>query len=260
MQMKTDKPYAVFLDVDGTLAGNTLRFSPRNVNAITKARAAGHFVFVNTGRALGNIPEELFDAMKVCDGFIAGSGTYLECNGKTFSDVCLDRSLLRELCEYLLPRKDLWAVFECKKSILGVNSVPEEWGVKKFIGSPDDLDTVYADENVEVTAVGKTPPDDFIERFGERMRIIVMRDFADCIPNGCSKANGMKKVLNALNIPVERSIAMGDSENDLDMLSAAGISVAVANAAPKVLEAADMVTDSNLNDGVAKALEKLLGL
>lgn len=259
--MSDQNSWGVFLDVDGTLAGNdSFKFSERNVNAIKKARAAGHAVFVNTGRALGNIPAELAEELRVCDGYIAGSGTYLEMNGKILSDVCLDRALLRELCEYLLPRKDLWAVFECKESILGVNAVPEEWGVKKFIRSPDDFDTVYADEDVQVTAVGKTPPEDFIARFGERMRIIVMRDFADCIPNGCSKADGMRKALKELGIPPQRSIAMGDSENDLDMLSAAGISVAVANAAPKVLEAADVVTDTNVNDGVGKALEKLLEL
>lgn len=132
--------------------------------------------------------------------------------------------------------------------------------MKKFVHAPDDFDTVYADELVEVTAVGKIPPDDFDVLFGDRLRIIRMRDFADCILPGCSKAEGMLTVLGELGIPPKRSIAMGDSENDLDMFSAAGICVAVANAAPKVLQAADMTTDANIDDGVGKAIEKLLRL
>lgn len=258
--MTTNEPFAVFLDVDGTLTGDSFRFSQRNVNAIKKARAAGHYVFINTGRALGNIPPELLSEFKVCDGFIAGSGTYLVWNNEVFSDVSFSKDFLRELCRYLLSRKDLWAVFECKKSIIGLHNVPEEWGVKKFVTDENDFFTVFTDEEVEVTAVGTLPPAEFDELFGDRMRIIRMRDFADCIPNGCSKDNGMKKVLQALNIPKERSICMGDSENDLDMFAAAGFCVAVANAAPKVLEAADMITDSIVDDGVGKALEKLLHL
>lgn len=255
--MNKTLPYAVFLDIDGTLVDGTGVISPRNAAAIKKAREAGHYVFINTGRALGNIPKHFFDFIDLTDGIVAGSGTYLEFNGKTFLDAHFDRSVLKEFCAFILGNKDLWAVLECKNGIIGLNSVPKAWGVKRFIKSENDFDDVFAGELAEVIAVGDKPTREFIELFRDKMRIITMSDFADCIPAGCSKANGMLALLKELNIPVERSIAVGDSENDLDMLAAAGISVAVANAAPKVLEAADIVTDSNVNDGVGKLLEKL---
>lgn len=256
--MINKEPWAVFLDIDGTLLGNSSVISDRNAAAIKKAREAGHYVFINTGRAMGNIPAEFFDFIALTDGLIAGSGTYLELNGKTFFDGSFNKNTLKELAAYVLANKDIWAVLECKKSIIGINEVPTEWGVKKFIRGVSDIDGKYADELVEVIAVGKTPPPELEALFGDRMRIIRMKNFADCIINGCSKSEGMRTVLQELGIPPERSIAMGDSENDLDMLAAAGISVAVANAAPAVLKAADITTDANVDDGVGKAIEKLL--
>lgn len=53
-------------------------------------------------------------------------------------------------------------------------------------------------------------------------------------------------------------MAIGDSQNDLDMLKAAGFSVAMANAAQEVKDAADYVTLSNDEDGVAAVVEKFV--
>ena len=53
-------------------------------------------------------------------------------------------------------------------------------------------------------------------------------------------------------------MAFGDAENDIPMLRAAGVGVAMGNADPAVKAAADMVTLSNNEDGIAAALEKLL--
>ena len=61
-----------------------------------------------------------------------------------------------------------------------------------------------------------------------------------------------------LNIPRVRIIAIGDDENDLGMLEVAGISVAMGNAGEKLAGVASFVTDSNDEDGAAKAIEKIL--
>ena len=64
--------------------------------------------------------------------------------------------------------------------------------------------------------------------------------------------------LAAINELRENTIAVGDSNNDYDMLTYAGIGVAMANSQQSILDIADYVTDSNLNCGVAKAIEKFL--
>ena len=73
---------------------------------------------------------------------------------------------------------------------------------------------------------------------------------------GVSKASGLATVCAQLGVPAEGVVAFGDMPNDLPMLAWAGTGVAVANAHPEVLAAADEVTASNDDDGVAEYLSR----
>ncbi len=73
---------------------------------------------------------------------------------------------------------------------------------------------------------------------------------------GVSKASGLATVCGQLGVPAAEVVAFGDMPNDLPMLSWAGTGVAVANAHPEVLAAADEVTGSNDDDGVADYLSR----
>jgi Cof subfamily protein (haloacid dehalogenase superfamily) len=76
---------------------------------------------------------------------------------------------------------------------------------------------------------------------------------------GVSKGSGLASLCASLGIARERVVAFGDMPNDLPMLGWAGRGVAVANAHPDVLAAADEVTASNDEDGVARVLERWAG-
>ena len=82
----------------------------------------------------------------------------------------------------------------------------------------------------------------------------------DVISKEGGKRNAMLGVLEQYGIQPEESIAFGDSENDKDMLRAAGIGVAMGNAAPEVLQRAAYQTVTNGEDGVARFLAQQLGL
>ena len=73
---------------------------------------------------------------------------------------------------------------------------------------------------------------------------------------GVSKASGLAAFAEEAGVPAADVVAFGDMPNDLPMLAWAGYSVAVANAHPEVLEAADFVTSSNDDDGVAQVLDR----
>ena len=75
---------------------------------------------------------------------------------------------------------------------------------------------------------------------------------------GVSKASALAAVCSARGIAAEEVIAFGDMPNDLPMLTWAGRGVAVANAHPEVLAAADEITAGNDECGVAQVLERLL--
>ena len=78
----------------------------------------------------------------------------------------------------------------------------------------------------------------------------------EIIPKGCNKATGITDMARIHNIPMEEVMALGDYENDEDMLRAAGLGVAMGNASDYLKNLADAVTDTNDNDGVAKAIEQ----
>jgi hydroxymethylpyrimidine pyrophosphatase-like HAD family hydrolase len=75
---------------------------------------------------------------------------------------------------------------------------------------------------------------------------------------GVTKARALERLCARLGVHREEVVAVGDMENDLAMLAWAGHAVAVANAQQNVLDAADEVTASNLDDGVAQVLERLV--
>uniref|UniRef100_UPI000B197650 HAD hydrolase family protein n=1 Tax=Paenibacillus dakarensis TaxID=1527293 RepID=UPI000B197650 len=73
---------------------------------------------------------------------------------------------------------------------------------------------------------------------------------------GITKESGMLEVCNMLGIPMSEVIAMGDSENDVKLLKAAGLGVAMGNAGEHIKSIADVVTATNNEDGVAQAIKK----
>jgi hydroxymethylpyrimidine pyrophosphatase-like HAD family hydrolase len=75
---------------------------------------------------------------------------------------------------------------------------------------------------------------------------------------GVTKAWALERLCARLGVQSEEVVAIGDMENDLAMLAWAGHAVAVANAQRNVRDAADEVTASNVDDGVAEVLERLV--
>lgn len=96
---------------------------------------------------------------------------------------------------------------------------------------------------------------DTLEKTGYTSSEDRLLDIAHCSVN---KGNGLKKLAELLEIPLSCVCAMGDYENDIPMLQAAGYSVAMGNGSEAVKEAADFVTRSNEKSGVAYAMEQFL--
>lgn len=72
---------------------------------------------------------------------------------------------------------------------------------------------------------------------------------------GITKATGLKQITNYLNIPIEDTIAIGESLNDLDILQEAGLSICMGNGADECKKKADFVTKDISDDGLAYALK-----
>ena len=78
----------------------------------------------------------------------------------------------------------------------------------------------------------------------------------EVVPLGISKATGVEELARPLGITAEEVVAFGDMPNDVPMLRWAGLGVAMGNAHPEAVAAADEVTATKADDGVARVLER----
>ena len=75
-------------------------------------------------------------------------------------------------------------------------------------------------------------------------------------PPGVTKALGLQFLCDYLDIPIEETVAVGDADNDLDVLKAAGLSVAMGNANDRVKQLCDVQVADNDHDGIAEVIDR----
>lgn len=83
-------------------------------------------------------------------------------------------------------------------------------------------------------------------------------DNFEVMRNGSTKGDAVRYLANYFGIDKEEVMCIGDSENDLSMIKYAGTGIAMGNASEDIKSVADYVTDTNVNDGVAKAINKFV--
>ncbi len=120
------------------------------------------------------------------------------------------------------------------------------WDINKLLGTgePEYIDRLRKDA---------------IEYFGSDLGIYCSDPFfLELVSPGVDKASSMDILLKKLGLTRAEMICIGDGYNDISMIEAAGLGVAMANAQPAVLEAADFVTKSNNEDGVVAVINQFI--
>jgi len=251
---------AIFLDIDGTLSWNSEAPCPEDIAALRAARAQGHFVFINTGRSSGFVPPVLREA-DYLDGFLCGCGTQLIMDGRQVFGGELSRPFLRRVAAFHLARPARWCLFEAEDNVYNLNG-PLMYPHFKRVTREDDFETVYADVRVtKLTIMGHGQADAEEHALFDGVLELVEQtksNWYEAILPGNGKGRGLRRVCAHLGIPIENSIAVGDSENDLDMFAHAGVSVAMENASEAALQAAQLMTGKCGEGGVARAVRALV--
>ncbi len=261
--MNTDsKKYAVFLDIDGTLMGTSDDALQKNLDVIKKVRSLGHKVFVNTGRSTAYMPKKI-DLKANFDGIISGAGARIIIDDNEIFSQLIPVPLAKEFCKYSI-EKGIFGILEGVEKMFYTGEYygeyqPEEADWVRF--DTENLDEIVADDALveKFTVLGQVPTD-VTDRLGGDCVLLQHSSYAEIIVGGCSKSRAMHYAMEFLGIPQKRSIAMGDSMNDFDMIEKAGIGVAMGNAVPEIKDIADMITEDVNSAGVASALEKIFSL
>ncbi|MEN3307669.1 MAG: hypothetical protein V7603_3871 [Micromonosporaceae bacterium] len=261
-------PRLIATDLDGTLVGAGFAVSRRNALALTRASAAGTVVVLVTGRPIRWLPLVYADL---------GAGYPAVCaNGAVVYDPTED--LVRDSWP-LRPAEVREVCTRLRDRVPGVLFAAEVDGGRRLLHEPAwpvrhdadnraqaaDLDELAGTPVVKLLA--RDPgrdSDSFTALAGATVGDLVeathssYSGLVEMSRRGVTKATGLARVAAERGITAPDVLAFGDMPNDISMLSWAGRSVVVANAHPLARAAADEITLSNVDDGVAAYLEPLL--
>lgn len=259
-----DCSYIIALDLDGTLTNDRKEITPRTRELLITLQHKGARVCLASGRPpYGMRPL----AEQLC---MADYGGVLLCYNGGYVEECSTGKVLteRHIDESLLPRLIEWQ----QETGMTLMTYHED---KIYTEHPDDPYVAQSSRNNKMRVVGVK---DFLHDVprpinkclmvgspelvrqwegymaGEmqgRMHILHSTPyFIELLPLGIDKGIALNSLLSHYGMSADRLIAFGDSHNDIDMLTTAGIGVAMGNAEEEVKSAADHITLSNEEDGV----------
>ena len=263
-----------FTDLDGTLLNHEGKISEATKNVLDRWILTGNKLILSSGRPLNSILEVKHDAELNYPGMliIANNGSLIyDCDSETvlqridipfdhvkyildtakklgvhcqtYTDTHIVCEQYNEELEFYVNRIHLPCIIS--SDVVGELTIPPLKLLAIDIHNFDNLEALR--KELLPWAEGK------IEMLYSSTRLL------EFIHADSGKGNAVRTICKMFNVPIEDSLAAGDMNNDLSMIEAAGIGIAMKNAMPKLKEMADIVTDEdNEHDGLVTVLEKYL--
>lgn len=269
----------LFFDIDGTLAHTGQSPTPATVSAIRQLRANGHKAFLSTGRTVDSIPHAVAEIG--FDGGIFSPGAVIAYENQIFAQHFMSGALVRDILSVIQRESGFFALETPDgrfNSDNGAQMLPQ---IDTTSVSPNMMQLAY-NVLLDSTAISYSRyngqpvykiayyfhnwafPSLISGELNDRVKVVpfpnipgfplAMGEISD--PN-ITKGRALLELCEHLNIPVSSTIAFGDSMNDYEILSTAGLGVAMGNADPELKEQANLVCDRCENDGIAKPLRLL---
>lgn len=257
---------AVFLDIDGTLIdclNGLTDITPTVKKEIRVLQANGDYVFLATGRPYAFLSKALLDFG--FDGFILTNGSQVQTKNNIIFKEPLEKTFIKNLVvdfenlkiQYML-QGEIYSYM--KENCKEFYSIYDDYSIsRKYLKTSYDLENIDT-YKIEMLCTDKKGIDyclglgndsyDNIHNFNERSFELYSKKN--------TKATGILKALDYLNIPLENSYAFGDGINDIEMLSTVGYGIAMGNASDEVKTYAKAVTDTVHNDGIALGIRKYI--
>jgi Cof subfamily protein (haloacid dehalogenase superfamily) len=266
------QPALIACDVDGTLFDENETITPRTRDAVRAAVTAGARFVVATGRPprwIRPVVEALgFAPMAVCAN---GAVIYDSATDRVVSAQTLAVDTLGELAEIATR-----AIPGAGLAVERIGERAHDTATPQFISSPGYEHAWLNPDNTEVSIedlLSAPAIKLLIRKTGARSADMAAElskhvgiegditystnnGLVEIVPLGISKATGVQEIAKPLGISNDEVVAFGDMPNDVPMLLWAGLGVAMGNAHPDALAAADEVTAPNTDDGVGRVLER----
>lgn len=258
---------AVFLDLDDTLLDSNKNISEENQEAIKYVKEKGGQVFIASGRSI-EVTKKYRNLIEANTYIIYSNGAGIfdcDANEKLFS-ADMEKEIVLKLYNYAI-KNDIGIRIDTpygryingEKYAIKLDVVFEDEGEKIIIDN-DILQVSFLSESEEKRSkviefidknIHKTVKIENIFKTGYNEEFFAI----NLVNTNVSKGNAISGLCKFLKIDIKDVIAIGDGLNDISMIKMAGLGVAMANAESKVKEAADEITSTNLENGVAKILK-----
>jgi len=264
----------ICIDVDGTLYNDQKIIPEENKKAIQEARRKGIHVAITTGRMYHY--GHLYGGMLGTDTItIASNGAFVKYQSEILNHQRLsyeDTLFMKEKIEKysFFAHYNTWNALVCKGDLgdgngyLAANEkLPAD--MKIDIVVTEDLENEFLDRKdqfLKAIVFSRGRHEDLRklrEEFRDHPRLGVASSSVDnleIVRKDVGKEKGIEALMKKLCITQEEVMAIGDAENDLSMIRFAGLGVAMGNASDEVKEAADFITETNNEAGVAKAITR----
>ena len=266
----------ICFDLDGTFLDDQKNIPPENLRVLEAAAARGVWIVPATGRIVPGLPEPL-RTLPFMRWYITSNGAYVydakEDRIAARSEIGVERAL-----EFYRCADELGVLYDCYQN---------DWGYMTA-WMLDEAERVIPDPGIrELIRTLRSPVPELKEYLREKgeplqkmqlyftdlsLRSKVLEELPARFPDlrftssvpfnieinaaGATKGQAMQRLCGLLGLAPEQVLALGDGTNDLDMITSAGIGVAMANAEASVRAAADVVTGNNNEGGFAAAVQR----
>lgn len=257
----------ICLDLDGTLLNDEKEIDPEDIREIREASEKGIEIALVTGRmpaATEPIAKKLgVPCILACD-----AGTYIEkenqCISSEYLPIAAMRMVYMAADNFRIPlwifRHKQWFVTGMdpviKKEIETIHYIPRQVSMEELVHE-------WEKEGIcpNKLLIGAEP--ETVQKVYSRLKELRIEGidmacssdhFLEIFPKGMNKGRALELICRAQNIDPEDTYAFGDQELDIPMLEAAGTAIAMGNGIPEIKRAADFVTRTNNEAGIAHAL------
>ncbi|MBU9710384.1 Cof-type HAD-IIB family hydrolase [Bacillus tamaricis] len=274
---------AIFLDMDGTILNHYNKVTNRTKEIIDKLRTEGLLVFIATGRSIEEIEGVVPEGFQV-DGLITSNGMAGYVGEKVVFEHSLSRKLVETIIDKARENKVYYELFPYGFSRITLSQdrqfvideitdpKPESVGINEWLsrkqaikGEIDWVESIVGEKFSKFYFFARTK--EKINRWIDELdKLKGEMDFTtstsslhnvEVMVANVNKATGIKQMLNRFNVSHEKTLAIGDSNNDIQMLKFVHHSVAMKNAPDLIKDLADDVTEYTCDeDGVCHYLKQ----